>query len=162
MSEKCDRCGIGEMKNAPVKNYKYRTNLGTIVIEGTTVFKKCQKCGHMPLTGELIDRWNRNILKALLKVRHAFTSKELMFIFSVLPFTQKEIADAVGKDKGTITNHKTGKCKIDKSVNHLLREIIDDYVNDKKDTLEELEAISSSDDEPTAITKIAACPSPRD
>lgn len=153
MSNKCDRCGKGEMKNAPVNNYKYRTNLGAVVIEGTTTFRKCQKCGYIPITGELLNRWNRNILKALLKVRHPFTSKELMFIFSVLPFSQKEIADAVGKDKGTITNYKTGKCKIDKSVNHLLREIIEDYVNDSKDTMEELESISNYDDKPTVIKK---------
>jgi hypothetical protein len=62
-----------------VKNYVYDTNLGDITIKGVTK----------------LDQWNKQLLNKLADRKRTLKPKELVFAFSVLPYSQNEIAEAV-------------------------------------------------------------------
>ena len=152
----CNRCGKGEMREIKVRDYRYKTNLGTVTVEGETVFEECHRCKYRPLSGPLLDLWNRRILRKLVDLHHLFAAKELQFIFSVLPYTQTEIAQAIGRDKGTVSKYKTGDQRIDKAVDALFRDIIEDYLEGNNNTMEALRTMRETSDEPTHVTSIAA------
>src|ERR1017187_9397526 len=97
--KKCVKCGKGTYGETTVKSYEYLTPMGFVTIDGQSKFLKCDKCGHALIPGETYHKWNLLILGRLAEKAGTLNAKELQFILSVLPYEQKEIAEAMGKDK---------------------------------------------------------------
>ncbi|PIR22154.1 MAG: hypothetical protein COV44_09455 [Deltaproteobacteria bacterium CG11_big_fil_rev_8_21_14_0_20_45_16] len=152
----CEFCGEGSLKKKKVKNYKYNTSLGVITVEGEVSILECSSCKESFIPGELIARWNRSILKHLKEKATHLSPSELKFIFSVLPYSQSNIAEATGKDRSTLTKYKNGENPTDPLFDHTLREIIEDYIHDRTDTLEALTARHQPSGKERPIKKIKA------
>jgi hypothetical protein len=131
---KCENCGKGSLEKKKVLNYEYPTPMGFVTIDGTSEFEECPNCHEVFIPGELVDKWNRLILASLGKKTSRFTSEELEFIFSVLPFTQSEIAASTGKDVSAITHYKTGKNPVDLLFEDTIQQMILDFIEGKDNT----------------------------
>jgi hypothetical protein len=135
---KCDVCGENAIQKKIVRNYEYPTPMGLVTIEGASEFESCGSCDEVFIPGALIDHWNRLILKTLLQSQTRYTPHELEFIFSVLPFSQSEIAKATGKDRSTLTHYKTGKNPVDPLFEDTLQQMIEDYLAGNETTMNRL------------------------
>jgi hypothetical protein len=135
---KCESCGKGSLKEKKISNYEYPTPMGLVTINGTNSFEECSNCGEVFIPGELIDKWNRLILESLGKKNSRFAPQELEFVFSVLPFTQSEIAAATGKDRSTISHYKTGKNPVDLLFEDTVQQMILDFIGGKDTTMTRL------------------------
>lgn len=139
--EKCIRCNEGEYADQKIRDYQYRTPMGIVTIEGESTILKCTKCGGTLISGEAYDKWNHLILKGLCEKHGLLDAKELQFILSVLPFSQNEIAQAMGKDRSTLTKYKNNTNPIDRLFDFALRQIILDFLNGNSNTLERLNQV---------------------
>ena len=154
--KKCEICGSGKLQKKKVKNYAYKTSLGTITVAGTVEFLECDSCKENMIPGDLIQEWNGMILEHLATKKSFISPMELKFIFSVLPYSQAEIASATGKDRSTLTKYKTGENPIDPLFDHTLREIIVDYVGGRSQTFGLLKARHEFTHEDKPLKKIHA------
>lgn len=136
--KKCVSCEKGNYSNVKVRNYKYLTPMGFIIIESESKFLKCNNCGQTLIPGETIKKWNHLILKGLAAKEGLINPKELQFILSTLPYEQKEIAEAMGKEKSTLTHYKNGKNPIDRLFDYALRNVILDFLDGSSKTLDHL------------------------
>jgi YgiT-type zinc finger domain-containing protein len=59
----CPICNEVSLVKQSVTNYEYQTPMGMLMIEGKIQLAACQSCGEVLVPGQLIDRWNRSILK---------------------------------------------------------------------------------------------------
>ncbi len=132
---KCPVCEKGEIRLKPVKDYQYPTPMGLVTIDDEVQLEQCLACGEVFVPGVLIDQWNRLILQRLIAKHSRLNSIELQFIFSVLPYSQIEIAKATGKDRSTLTKYKTGENPIDPLFEDALQQIITDYLGGTDATL---------------------------
>ena len=151
----CPLCGAMGMGVRAIKDHEFYTSLGTFVIEGQVLVDECKKCKEQFFSGELFGRWHRMILRLLLKKPRILSSAELRFIFSVLPYTQTELAKAVGKERSTLTRYKTGENPIDPLFDDALKQIIIDFLAGTETTLDRLRARDSIEvqDEPVRRLK---------
>lgn len=143
-------------KKKVVKDFIYQTPFGPVTIEGESVFSTGAETNELMIPGTLIDSWNQKILKKLLRNKSRFSAGELQFVFSVLPYSQNEIAIATGKDRSTLTKYKLGENPIDLLFDHTLREIVGDFLNGTDKTLKELLALQESKAEPAGYLKVSA------
>ncbi len=153
--KKCVQCENGSYAKNIVTNYKYLTPMGVVIIEGKSHFLKCEKCEHLVITGETYQKWNLLILKSLTEKSGALNAKDLQFILSVLPYQQKEIAEAMGKNKSTLTYYKNGKNPIDPLFDYAIRDVIRDFLVGGNETLTRLQATFKFEGE-TTIKKVKA------
>ena len=135
---KCPICGASELAKKVVHNYEYRTPMGIITIEGDVKFDACSHCKEVFIPGELINSWNLQILGQLSNRPAILTSDELKFVFSILPYSQTEIAEATGKVRSTLTKYKTGENPIDRLFDDTLKSIVFDFLKGKRTTLDRL------------------------
>lgn len=133
--KKCELCNKGTLKPKKVANFPYRTPMGIVSIEGESEFEECSFCKERLIPGELINYWNRTILEKLSKKEGLFTPEELQFIFSVLPYSQSEIAQAIGKERSTLTKYKSGENPVDPLFVDALEAVIQDYLAGHEKTL---------------------------
>jgi hypothetical protein len=152
----CAVCGKGPLKKKKVKNYAYQTPMGIVTVEGTSEFDECPSCKEVFIPGKSIDYWNRLILGRMVETKHFFTLSELKFIFSVLPYSQAEIATATGKDRSTLTKYKTAENPIDPLFDHTLRSIITEHLKGRSDTMGQLKARHEFVPDEAPIKKITA------
>lgn len=141
------------MKTKTVKNYPYATPMGTVIIEGKSVFEKNDN-GEVFVPGLLIEKWNHLILKKLALKKSTFTAQELQFIFSVMPFSQNELAQLMGKDRSTLTKYKNGENPIDPMFADLLQQIVGDHLNGNTKTIDRLKERLASKDQDQSIDRI--------
>lgn len=133
------------MEKKFVKEIDFPTNMGVFRIELNSELPINPDTGNAVLTGEVIDRVNKFFLSLLAKKEGIFTSNELMFIFSILPYTQKELADAMKKDKSTLTYYKQGVNAPDPLFCRTLQEIIVDHLDGKETTMNRLRRMVQAD-----------------
>jgi hypothetical protein len=136
--EKCVRCNKGRYADHKLRDYQYRTPMGIVTIEGESTILKCTKCDATLISGETYEKWNHLILKGLCEKRGLLDAKELQFILSILPYSQNEIAAAMGKDRSTLTKYKTAANPIDRLFDFALRQIIMDFLAGNSQTIERL------------------------
>lgn len=155
--KQCALCN-GKIVESPIKDYVYDTNLGDIVIKGISKLEQCAECKNIFVSGEVMERWNKALLKKLASRKRTLKPKELIFAFSVLPYDQTEIAAAVGKDKSTLSKYKTGENRPDHSFDFLLRKIMLDFVEGHERTMRELREAYDTEGlgKETEITSVAA------
>ena len=139
---KCPACGEAALRKKSVQNYEYRTPMGIVTIERESRFDECGACGEVFIPGQLIDEWNHIILKQLHDRATVLTPEELQFVFSVLPYSQNELAKATGKDRSTLTKYKSGENPIDVLFDDALKQIIADWLEGKSETLDRLRSKS--------------------
>jgi hypothetical protein len=153
----CPLCN-GQVVEANVKNYVYDTNLGNITIKGDSKLPKCTECENIFVPGKQMEQWNKKLLKKLAATKRTLKPTELVFVFSVLPYDQKRIADAVGRDKTTLSKYKTGVNPPDHAFDFLLKKIMRDYAEGSGTTMSELEDAYEKEglSEETDITSLAA------
>ncbi len=155
--KRCEVCEKGALRKKKVENYKYPTPMGIVTVDGTSEFEECSHCKEVFISGETITYWNRLILGRLVAKKGYLSPQELIFVFSVLPYFQTELASATGREKSTLTKYKKGANPIDPLFDHTLREIISDYLKGRADTIGSLTARHQfvfNEDEP--IRKISA------
>ena len=138
LMEKCKLCGSLALKPKVVTDYQYRTPMGIVTIDGKSTFQECGNCKEVFISGMLIDRWNRLIMSELAKKHGVYSAEELQFSFSILPYSQNELATATGKERSTLTKYKTGDNPIDKLFSNVLQNIIKDWLNNNSNTLDQL------------------------
>lgn len=157
--KQCALCN-GKIIEAPIKDYVYDTNLGDIVIEGVSRLDQCTECKNVFVSGQQMEQWNKELLKKLAAKQRTLKPKEMIFAFSVLPYSQNEIAEAVGKDKSTLSKYKTGENRPDHSFDFLLKKIMLDFVEGHETTMKELREAYENEglSEDTEITSVAALP----
>lgn len=126
------------METKFVKEIDFPTNMGVLRVELNSELPVNPDTGNPMLTGEIIDQVNKYLLSLLAEKEGLFTDKELMFIFSVLPYTQKELADAMKKDKSTLTYYKQGKNVPEPLFCRTLQQIIQDFIAGKETTMNRL------------------------
>ena len=131
----CELCGKESLELKRVLNFPYRTPMGIVTIEGESTLEECSFCEEVLVPGELINAWNRMILERLSKLEGFFTPEELQFIFSVLPYSQNELAQSTGRERSTLTKYKTGANPIDPLFVDALQAIIVDYLAGNEKTL---------------------------
>lgn len=152
--KRCLLCGETAVGAKLVRDYEYRTPMGIVTIEGESRFDECRKCGEEFIPGELIDTWNRQILDSTVKMRRLLLRTELQFIFSVLPYSQNELAKAVGKERSTLTRYKTGENPVDPLFDDALKRIIADFLSGNEDTLNRLRARSQFNPDEEGIRRL--------
>lgn len=159
--KQCALCN-GKTVPASIKDYVYDTNLGDIVIKGVSKLDQCTECKNIFVSGQQMDQWNKELLRTLASKKRTLKPKEMIFAFSVLPYSQNEIAEAVGKDKSTLSKYKTGENRPDHSFDFLLKKIMRDYSEDHEKTMNELREAYEREGlgEDTEITSVAASPCP--
>ena len=140
----CVLCGKNAVTDIVVRDFKLPTEMGTVTIEGKSTFEKCRSCGETLVPGSSIDHWNRLILKRLASKQGYLTPEELQFIFSILPYTQAEIAKATGRERSTLTKYKKGTNPIDPLFDEALRRIVADHVRGSRETMEILRRRTTS------------------
>jgi hypothetical protein len=133
--KECELCKKGSLKLKKVTNFPYRTPMGIVTIEGESEIEECPSCKEIFISGELIDSWNRLILERLSKKEGLLTPEELQFIFSVLPYTQQELAQSTGRERSTLTKYKTGENPVDPLFVDTLQAVIQDYLAGNEKTL---------------------------
>lgn len=154
--KQCALCN-GKIVKTPIKNYVYDTNLGNIVIKGVSKLDQCTECKNIFVSGKQMEQWNKALLKTLASKKRTLNPKEMIFAFSVLPYSQNEIAEAVGKDKSTLSKYKTGENRPDHSFDFLLKKIMRDFSDGHDKTMHELqEAYRREGIEETEIIFVAA------
>lgn len=155
--KQCALCN-GKIVQTPVKDYVYDTNLGDIVIKGISKLDQCMECKNIFVSGQQMEQWNRELLKKLASQKRTLKSKELIFAFSVLPYAQNEIAEAVGRNKSTLSKYKTGENPPDHAFDFLLKKIMRDYAEGREETMNELREAYEKEgrSEDTEITSVAA------
>lgn len=126
------------MEKRFVKEIDFPTNMGVFRVELNSELPVNPDTGNTLLTGDIINLVNRSLLGMLAKKEGIFTSNELMFIFSILPFTQKELAEVMQKDKSTLTYYKQGVNTPDSLFCRALQEIIEDFLSGKETTINRL------------------------
>ncbi|MBI3534387.1 MAG: hypothetical protein HY072_02725 [Deltaproteobacteria bacterium] len=136
--KKCPLCEKESVHEKKVRDYKYPTPMGLITIEGHTKLEECKNCKEIFIPGALINEWNHLVLKRLSKKQSRFTPHELQFIFSILPYSQAELAQATGKERSTLTKYKTGENPLDPLFEDILQQILIDHLAGKETTLERL------------------------
>ena len=134
----CELCGSASIREKRVKDYAYQTPMGLVTIDGDSVFEECEKCGETLISGNLINEWNNLILKTLSIKRGLFSKQELQFIFSVLPYSQNDLAKATGRERSTLTRYKTGENPIDLLFADELQQIIRDHISGNETTIQRL------------------------
>jgi hypothetical protein len=140
------------MEKKFVKEIDFPTNMGTLRVELNCELPVNPDTGDFLLTGEVIEKVNRYLLSLLAEKEGMFTSKELMFIFSVLPYTQKELALVMKKDKSTLTYYKQGVNSPDPLFCRTLQEIILDYIAGKETTMNRLRRMVQADQTEDLVT----------
>ena len=150
--ELCKLCNKGKLVQKSVRNYEYHTPMGIVTIQGLSKFTECQNCHNVLIPGSVIDDWNRLILTRLSEKQGIYSPAEVQFIFSTLPFSQNEIAKAMGKDRSTLTKYKTGENPLDPLFVDALQQMIVDHLQGKEDTIDRLRNRFVFHDE--AITKV--------
>ena len=155
--KQCALCN-GKITQAPVKNYVYDSNLGEITIKGVTKLDQCTDCKNIFVSGEQMEQWNKQLLNKLAGRKRTLKPKELVFVFSVLPYSQNEIAEAVGRDKSTLSKYKTGENRPDHSFDFLLKKIMRDHAEGHEATMNELREAYRKEGigEDAEITSVAA------
>jgi hypothetical protein len=133
--KKCDLCEKETINVKKVANFPYNTPMGIVTIEGESEFEECAHCKEVFIPGKLLDSWNHLILEVLSKKEGFFTPKELQFIFSVLPYTQNELAQATGRERSTLTKYKTGENPVDPLFVDALQAVIQDHLAGNEKTL---------------------------
>lgn len=128
---KCPVCQEGKMLDSTVTGYRYLTPMGFVTIDKKITLKECASCTEVTVPEELIAHWNHLILASLQDKRSLLTPTEVEFIFSVLPYTQDELATATGKDLSTLEKYKTGENPVDPLFEDALQQIIVDYLDGK-------------------------------
>lgn len=136
--KRCPTCGEMTLGIQVVKDYEYRTPMGIVVIEGDSRLEECRSCREVFVPGDLIDRWNRLVLESISKKVGVISAVELQFSFSVLPYSQNELAKAVGKERSTLTRYKTGENPVDPLFDDTLKQIIGDFLAGTETTIERL------------------------
>lgn len=136
--KKCIYCDKGEYDEIEVRDYKYLTPMGYVTIEGDSQFLKCDHCSQVLIPGTLYEKWNKLILEGLIKKSGPIDNKELQFILSVLPYSQNQIAERMGKERSTLTHYKSGKNPIDRLFDFTLRKIIVDFLEGNSKTMDDL------------------------
>lgn len=157
--KQCALCN-GKTVEASIKDYVYDTNLGDIVIKGVSKLDQCTECKNIFVSGQQMDQWNKELLKNIAAKRRTLKPKEMIFAFSVLPYSQNEVAEAVGKDKSTLSKYKTGENRPDHSFDFLLKKIMRDYSEGHEKTMNELREAYEAEGlgEDTEIKSVAALP----
>ena len=92
----CPACGESKLKSKTIHHYEYRTLMGMVTIQGDCVFNNCASCNETLIPGALIDKQNLQILSQLAKRTAILSPNGLKFVFSILPYSQSEIAEATG------------------------------------------------------------------
>jgi hypothetical protein len=133
--KKCEVCEKGTLVLRKVANFSYKTPMGIVTIEGESEFEECLSCKEVLIPGETINSWNRLILERLSKKEGLFTAEELQFIFSSLPYSQNELAQATGRKRSTLTKYKMGGNPIDLLFVDALQSVIQDYLAGNENTL---------------------------
>ena len=132
-----------KMKKGPHK-IDFPTNLGTFTVSYRAKLPINPDTGNILLPGAFIEKVNKEILSRLAGKEGLFTPKELVFIFSVLPYTQSEIAFATGKSKSTLSHYKSGENPPDLLFCHTIKEIISDFCNGREKTLNHLRKMAEA------------------
>jgi hypothetical protein len=133
------------MEKKFVKEIDFPTNMGTLRVAINCELPVNPDTKNVMLTGEVIDRVNNYLLSLLAEKEGIFTSKELMFIFSILPYSQKDLAAAMKKDKSTLTYYKQGVNVPEPLFCKTLQEIILDYLAGKETTMNRLKRMVQAD-----------------
>lgn len=155
--KQCALCN-GKIVETSIKDYVYDTNLGDIVIKGVSKLDQCTECKNIFVSGQQMEQWNKELLKTLASKQRTLKPKEMIFAFSVLPYSQNEIAEAVGKDKSTLSKYKTGENRPDHSFDFLLKKIMRDFSEGRETTMNELREAYEKEGlgEDSEITSVAA------
>lgn len=136
---RCKLCGEMALTTKVVRGYKYDTSLGVYLVDGNSEFGYCENCKEEFVPGSLIAKWNKLILAELIKTHRTLSPPELRFVFAVLPYSQNELAKAVGKDRSTLSQYKTGKNPVDRLFDDFIKGVISDYLSGREDTLRRLQ-----------------------
>lgn len=159
MTKLCQVCGEGTMQSFEVKDYAYRTNMGPVTINGVSKFLRCDHCERESIPGTLILEWNRKLLGMLAVVRRELKPKEIVFALSVLPYTQTQLAKAMGLHKTAISHYKTGGHSLTGPADAMFRQFMAEFAKGRSDVFDTMTAIAdekSDSDGPTSITSLAA------